>query len=216
MNPKLIAFALSCLCLIAAEGFAQTTKGNFSLGGSISFSSHKNEYTKGLSPYESKDVNLDIRPSISYFIANQLALGLITPYSYSRTTVGALKESNASYSFGPIARYYFLLGKEWAIFPEVSYSFGWIHTVSQDYDFNSHVVGDIKDYPINGKTKVFQCGGGLTYFLNSNIGVEAKFYYQSVDDTYDHTDNLKFIRNDTNRSSFNYGLGVQAYFARKK
>jgi hypothetical protein len=214
------SLALSFLCLaVSSTSLAQTTKGSFLLGGSLEFSKSTDEITynyinEGDYSFEFKSTSITLRPNVSYFVIDGLALGLITPFSYSGAKMGEQKMSGITYAIGPMVRYYFLLGRDWAIFPEVSYSYGWNKQNGRD----DHIYGnEVILFPgvREGNTKDFQGGVGLVYFLHPNIGLEAKFYYQSTRTTYyfgdpDQVDTMNF-----NQSSLNFSVGLQVYWMRK-
>jgi hypothetical protein len=189
-------------CFMACVSFGQTDKGSFLLGGSIGFA-HNNTttYITNAGSTETKSFTINAQPSVSYFIIDRLAVGLITPYSYSKKNdkyAGSKWTStDKSYSVGPVVRYYFPLGGEWAIFPEASYSFGWTWN------------NDLTD-----KTRVFQGGVGLVYFLNQSVGVEGRAFYRNEHTNYEEVAGV-YRAKSSDEPTFNFGLGVQIYFARK-
>ncbi|HEY5751485.1 MAG TPA: autotransporter outer membrane beta-barrel domain-containing protein [Chryseolinea sp.] len=217
---KIIYFLLAFLCLaVSSKSHAQTTKGSFLLGGSLGFSQSTDEITynfinEGDVSFEFKSTSLTLRPNVSYFVIDGLALGLITPFSYSSAKMGEQKISGITYAIGPVVRYYFLLGSQWAIFPEVSYSYGWNKKNSRDryiYSGGGILAPGVRE----GNTKDFQGGVGLVYFLHPNIGLEGKFYYQSTRTTYDFLDPNQINTTNFNQSSLNFSVGLQVYWARK-
>ncbi|HEY5751488.1 MAG TPA: outer membrane beta-barrel protein [Chryseolinea sp.] len=190
----------TCLMTIASHG--QTDKGSFLLGGSIGFT-HNSTTTYGTSgaSIDSKSFMIDVQPSVSYFIIDRLAVGLTTPYSYSKIKSKSyqteLTATTKTYSVGPLVRYYFPLGSEWAIFPEVSYNYGWAWNDG-----------------LTDKSRTFQGGVGLVYFLNQSVGVEGKAFYQNQHTTYDENSNA-YRATSSDEPDFNFSVGVQIYFARK-
>jgi len=213
MKVSFISLAALCLCLLGPAVHAQTTKGSFLLGGSLGFSSSKDKYIYSSSSLnaESKSTSFSIRPSISYFVIDQLAVGVITPYSYTKIKADELQSTTTTYSIGPIVRYYFALADEWAIFPEVAYSYGWSWSKSPYY---IPTTGDIENLQVNGTTNILQGGVGLVYFLNPSIGIEGKVFYQTRKDSYDRGERTGAILTDNDQSSVNFNIGLQVYFAR--
>ncbi|AYB29483.1 hypothetical protein [Chryseolinea soli] len=206
-------------CFIAIAGYGQTDKGSFLLGGSIGFTRNANT-TYGTSNSniisESKWFSIAAQPSVSYFIIDRLTVGLITPYSYAKTNSKSnlsteMISTTKTYSVGPTVRYYFLLGSQWAIFPEVSYSYGWTwdkypNIISQ----NPYSVVYTKS---TEKMSSFQGGVGLVYFLTQSVGIEGRAFYQTQHTRYEEESyGIKSI----DEPSFNFGLGVQIYFAKNK
>lgn len=164
---------------------------------------------------KTKELSFTVSPDFSYFVIDRLAVGLVTPYTYARYKSGDLQSTYSTYSIGPMVRYYFLLGRQWAIFPDVSYRYGWIERNGPYLVPNNNGGWDVDFYKTSGNTKVFQSGVGLTYFLKPNIGIEAKAYYQSNNDSYRRDDLTDPIVSRDNKSSLNFTVGVQMYFARK-
>jgi outer membrane protein W len=206
-----------CLCLLLSNGYAQTTKGSLLLGGALKFSNRQSESTQA-HPHlttKTKEISFTISPDLSYFVVDRLAVGLVTPFTYTRYRSGDLQSTYSTYSIGPMVRYYFLLGRQWAIFPEVSYRYGWIDRNGPYLVPNNNGGWDVDFYKTSANTKVFQSGVGLTYFLKPNIGIEAKAYYQSNNDSYRRDDLTDPIVSRDNKSSLNFTVGVQMYFARK-
>ncbi|AYB29480.1 outer membrane beta-barrel protein [Chryseolinea soli] len=196
------------LCLAVSSSMAQTSKGTFLLGGSLGFSSgHSTSTYDYLStPSKQKQSTISLAPNVSYFVIDRLSIGIVTPLSYTQYKREDIdqKTTYRSYSIGPLIRYYFPLGSHWAIFPEASYSYGWMETMGH-YSIN----GDVFRQTFRGNARNLQGGLGLTYFLNPNIGLEGKFRYQSMRDTYNHA-GLDHVDNN----SFDFTIGVQVYLFR--
>jgi hypothetical protein len=209
---KLKSILVSALCVAALSGYGQTEKGTLLLGGSLTFSHNDNTttYANGGTtfPMDSKNVDIRISPSISYFVIKRLAVGVITPYTYTRITVNDQHATGHTYAVGPIARYYFRLGSHWAIFPEASYTYGWTTNHLPPTDSNNQV------FKFTGNTHEFQGGIGGVYFLNKSIGLEGKFYYDALHT--DYSGRQVSIREDgsTDITSLNFSAGVQIYFSR--
>lgn len=213
MKVSSIALAVLCLCLLGPVVHAQTEKGSFLLGGSLGFSSGKTKYNYSSSSFnsESKSTSFSISPSISYFVIDQLAVGIITPFSYTKVKSDDLHSTSTSYSIGPIVRYYFPLGDQWAVFPEVAYSYGWTWTNSPYF---VPTTGEIEHLQVNGTTSNFQGGVGLVYFLNQSIGIEGKVYYLSRNDSDERGERTGTILTSTDQSYIHFNVGLQIYFAK--
>ncbi|HEY5751486.1 MAG TPA: hypothetical protein VIU12_35750 [Chryseolinea sp.] len=218
MKIRRIFLVTLCLCHFLFNGYAQTTKGSFLLGGALKFSSRHSESMQAYNPpstTKTKEMSFSISPDLSYFVIDQLAVGLVTPFTYARYTSGDLQSTYSTYSIGPLVRYYFLLGSQWAVFPEVSYQYGWIERNGPYLVPNNNGGWDLDFYKASGNTKVFQSGVGLTYFLKPSIGIEGKVYYQSNNDSYRRGDTTDPIVSHEGKSSLSFSVGVQMYFARK-
>lgn len=213
MKVRSISRVALCLCLLGPAVHAQTTKGTFLLGGSLSFQSGKSKYNYSSSTFnsESKSTSFSIRPSISYFVIDQLAVGLVMPYSYTKIKSDGVQSTGTTYTIGPVVRYYFPLGDQWAVFPEVAYSYGWLWTKTPNF---VPATGDYETLKLNGHTSIFQGGVGLVYFLNPSIGVEGKIYYQNRTDSEERGGRTGVVPTGIDNSSFNFSVGLQVYFAR--
>jgi len=201
-------------CLAALSGYGQTEKGTFLLGGSLEFSRTDNTTTFDLlgskSSGTAKTTSLQVSPNISYFVVNRLAVGIVTPFTYTRMKMDGTNLPGHTYAVGPIARYYFLLGSHWAIFPEASYTYGWTKDSSPLRDVNNNMY--VQKY--NGNTHELQLGAGGVYFLTKSIGIEGKVYYDSRHTEYDTVKPAAPEHHSTDNKSFNLSVGLQVYFAK--
>jgi hypothetical protein len=208
LSPSLTAL---WLCLVTSSSLAQTSKGTFLLGGSLGFSSgHTTTVSNFSGSRKEKQSTISLDPNVSYFVIDRLNLGVVTPFLYRwyKPDVSDQKTTYTSYSIGPLIRYYFPLGTHWAIFPEASYSYGWTVTKGNSY---SYVSGSYGPRTFRGNARNLQGGLGLVYFLNPNIGVEGKFRYQSMRDTYNRSD-LGLDHADNH--AFDFTIGLQVYLFR--
>ncbi|SHH32103.1 hypothetical protein SAMN04488109_3689 [Chryseolinea serpens] len=213
------------LCFLVTASYGQTEKGTLLLGSTLKFSSSKTKNktssatttTYSTSTYEYKQISISIDPNVSYFVADRLAVGLITPYSYTRTKRGDTNEHSNSYSIGPVVRYYFLLGSRWAIFPEASYSYGWTWSRGPYVDFTDfpYTPPTTHYYSTTETTRIFHGGVGGVYFLNKSVGLEGKVYYQSVRNSFDYEHEVDPAVVHSKLPAVALSFGVQVYFSRK-
>jgi hypothetical protein len=148
MKPIKLFFIATLLFTGVAN--AQITKGNWMVGGNVSFA------------YSTNDTNSNstiiLSPNIGYFIIDKLALGSVLNYNYSKSKndsgTGLYKSSN----LGPFIRYYVLNEeKKVNVFFETSYNFN-----LQKGDF---------------KNDVFGAKAATVFFLNSSVGLEVSLNY---------------------------------------
>jgi len=189
--------------LLAQTGFAQTEKGNFLIGGGLTMGSSKTTvtYPSPTPGYDAKTFAFSMSPNVSYFIVDRLSLGLKPGYSYSDqkiTEVVSTENKTRSFSVGPQIRYYYPL-KNWAVFSEVSYSFGW--TTNDLINPNTFP----SENSVHGNLNLFTGGIGLTYFIRNNIGVEGLLYYNQNKYHYDK------YSPDYDVSTFAFSIGLQLY-----
>lgn len=96
--------------------YSQTSKGNWLVGGQISFSSEK----KLLEGQTSSSKIFQLSPAAAYFFINNLAVGLKTSYY-----TGRAETDYTNLSIGPFIRGYFLPPDERVnIFAQGDYQFG--------------------------------------------------------------------------------------------
>jgi hypothetical protein len=156
------------IIVTANASFSQTSKNNWLLGGSASYSSTKEG--------DLTNTVLDISPRIGYFIANNLALGV---------NVGINKmhdEGNdaSNVSFGPYVRYYFLpVGNNVKFFGNGQVIFG-----NEDEGMgNSQLSG-------------WGLAVGPAIFINKSIAFETSIAYTStqagIEQVKDNTLSINF------------------------
>ena len=130
---SIFVLALSVLTL-ASE--AQTSKGNFLLGGSVSFNSAKEKVTlEGTSETSKPTTTLAFTPNAGYFIMDNLAVGgSLTLLSVNE------KESEtktSTFLFAPFVRYYFLsLGENVKFLGQGSFGIGSISVDGESQSIN--------------------------------------------------------------------------------
>ncbi len=188
MNKIRFSLVLVVGFVLTLPAFSQTEKGNFLIGGSLSFSTSK---ANG-----SNSSSISLSPAISYFFLDRLAAGLITPLSFGNTTDSSIPSDfrTSNYSIGPTVRYYFPIVPQWAVFPQIDYSYGW-----QSSKYNYMTTSNTTKTTSN----LFRAGIGITYFIAKNVGLEGILYYQSING------------NGSTLSSVNFRVGLQIYLARK-
>lgn len=201
-------FKKTLLVLIAAiaavQSFAQLEKGNRAifLNGFASFENNTKQRTK---TFEST-INL----GKGYFVANNFAVGPVISvgYQYMRETYtdyyygygssgSSLSFSIPSIGLGPIARYYFPIGKS-AIFLQGSVM----------YEYSKATLKWGISSSSNYQSLLGSFGVGYTYFVNDQIGVEIvpKFEYMKQFRKF----GTDFISNQE-RNRFTLNIGIQWY-----
>jgi hypothetical protein len=88
------------------------------------------------------------------------------------------KTTIKNFSIGPFTRYYFTF-KKFAVFPELSVGWGRSRLL---YEFPA--VPDFfppGEFEQKRDVLSYRAGAGVTYFLASNVGVEATFSYTSTE-----------------------------------
>jgi len=176
---------------IATSGIAQINKGQFLIGGSVSFESIKNE---GSNVVNYKTTDVFISPNIGYFIINNLAAGLRFDFrSYKEKVPNDFTQTYTSIS--PFLRYYFLQPtKKLNVFIDVSY-------INYTSKFKSSSGASYTE-----KTNGYIISAGPSIFLTPQVAIEFTIGYKRTTEK-DHPINSTII---------NSGIGLQIHFGKAK
>lgn len=163
---KLVVFLL-LTTLFQFSSFSQLAKANWILGGSGSFTT--GSYSELGADYQLN--NLNISPSIGYFVKERFPIGIKSTISnYHITSQGPGPGTSGvgndfAFNFGPFARYYFFKNIESPLNFFVEGSFGLGYSTDIDRQKKS--------------ANRFSFLTGPVYFFNNNIGLEFTIgYYQ--------------------------------------
>ncbi len=175
---NLILFFGFFLTITAA--YAQTMKGSFLVGGNLA----------GLS-LNKQSASISIAPQGGWFVADNFALGLSIPVSYSRFNGSVSQSSSTSFGISPFVRYYFRGGKL-RPFVAAFYSF---------QQNNSTFTSGGDESKSTGRSSIAGASAGVAYFITDSVGLEATLNgYQSF---------------DPGLFTFNVNLGFQIYLPQK-
>lgn len=177
---------------MATNGIAQINKGQFLIGGNVSFESNKNEATNVVN-YKTTDIF--ISPNIGYFIINNLAGGLRFDFkSYRQKVPNDFTQTYTSIS--PFLRYYFLHAtKKLNVFIDVSY-------INRTSKFKNSQGGSY-----NVKTNGYAISAGPSIFLTNQVALEFTVGYKRT------IENAPY---PTTSTIINSGIGVQIHFEKAK
>lgn len=175
---KVISLAAG-LCLVAQVGHAQSAikAGTVALSGSINFTQNKEEGTSnsnysGTSTYTFTNKVFNFNPGISYFVADNLAIGAEATWGIQETSVkyggsyGVSYRTSSSLQVGPFARYYHMLTDQ----------FGFTGTLGAGYERNSQPVNTNTNGPLfNLNATGFYAGftPGLIFLPIPRLGLGA-------------------------------------------
>ena len=176
-------FLVAVLIGIAEITNAQTEKGKILLGGqsSLEFTSYSSEWeTDYGSGDNGKSRYLDITPQVGYFIANNLAVGLEIPYSFSKEIDGDDSYSTSSFAVVPFARYYF--GKT-KIKPYLHGGIG------PGWGKNKSVIFKSPDIEVSTNLVAYEFGGGLGVFINEHVSVDFGLGYGNASSKWTDSSN---------------------------
>jgi len=146
---KILSIAIATL--VAGTSFAQTSKGNWMVGGSAGFNSEKTGSAASVS-------TVNISPSAGYFIDKNLAVG-------ASVSLMSVSKSYSSFNFGPMVRYYFSdMGKNAKLFAHAGIGFG-----------SMKPEGGVSMSSTEWGVKA-----GPAFFLTKNVALEATLGYSSM------------------------------------
>lgn len=187
MLQKLLSLILASFILVKTDG--QITKGNFLLGGNISFSS--TSYHSEIAQ-SNKFYILQIAPSAGYFFLDKIALGIKANLSFSGLkAIGTdVYGKDNSLAFGPFARYYFL-PKEKQI--NIVFEGTYLHAIQKGNNYESH-------------RNILSFLTGPVVFFNSSVGLEFLIGYSSS----------KFSGFKGRDNTIQAGLGLQVHLEKEK
>lgn len=193
------------------------SKGNFVIGTRFGFSTNKSDVTvegtntSSLKSGSQTATQLNISPSLGYFFANRLLVGIGMDYlmtsssDNSSSTVGGGNSSDSRLLFGPQLRYYFPINSSQSFF------FGGVSGFGTS---NTEVVLDGKTQKINTNITSFGFGPGYTIFSNNCIAMEAqaKYNFGSTNSSIDISGVKQTTNSKTN--AFDFVVGISYYFSR--
>jgi Outer membrane protein beta-barrel domain len=181
---KIAAFLF--ISFSAISSFSQTGKGNWLVGGIMSFNS-SNEHDNISTAPDYKSSVFQIAPDFGYFFINNLAGGLDIQYSSIHSSESVNSSTSSSFSAGPFARYYFNLSNTAKIFVHGNIAWG-----SQKYSADAP-ASSVMSYGFKA---------GPAFFLSPHVALEIAAGYQSMKttDTY--------IGNTTTGFTINAGFQV--------
>jgi hypothetical protein len=132
------------------------TKGNIMLsgGGTISYSKIKSEYSSSSS--NNSLFSISLTPGFSYFIIDNLAIGLNVTMGYN----GAKNNQFYTLGVGPLVKYYFNNG----LFLNAEIGYNYTRGIN-------HTDGVIKFFSLKP-------GVGYAFFLNQKVSLEPSISYE--------------------------------------
>jgi hypothetical protein len=196
-----LLFTLTCLSLHAQV----LNRGNFMLGSTVGFSTAESRVSSGGTDHKGSSARqINIAPSIGYFVFDKLAAGLGADYSLN-TVNNAIEEKTESSNllFGPFVRYYIPLGEDVAFF--------WVGNFGFGNSTDEQVILGVKQ-KIQNNVFAFGTGPGLTVYSHGGFAIETIFKYNYAKSTFDTTIGGVNTSTQTRTNQFSLSLGLQYYF----
>ncbi len=147
---------------------------------------------------EYKYTEFNFTPEAAYFVMNKLSVGLFMDYQYYKDISADDNDTwkNTSFTVGPFVRYYILEYKK--IWPYASAGLGF-GSGKKGWDGSNEQKNTISTY---------RFGGGATYFLNDNVGLDLFVGYDYYAFKYKSEDARKSM-NSTDSQDINSGLKMK-------
>lgn len=182
-------YRLLFIVLLSSISFAansQITKGNWMLGGNISYTSTRYNRTNFGNPHT--NYNLHLSPSIGYFFINKLAVGFKAGINKSGDKLN--KVFSTDFNLGPYFRYYLLASeKQVNVLTETAYLYGYNLTTNSEKFFKN----------------TFFFSVGPVIYLNNSVGLEFLVNYS----TY------KYSIVEGSNNTLRFSMGLQIHFEKK-
>ncbi len=210
---KKLLFLKIFICFFAMkaqnkEGKLAIEKGTWNIGGQLSLSSSKNEI-EGSSIAETNNFNFSIKPNISYFLENNVSIGLIIGYGYYEDENFSQTSENSNYrneySVAPNIRKLFPINNflAFSLQGELGYSYSKFNSNNSQYRSTGNTY-TISLRPGGNvfitKKLAFQSNIGALQYLNRNNKSE-NIITQNVSKGNSQNFNFHF-----NASNISFGL----------
>lgn len=206
---------------------AQTQTGSWSVTGSAGYNQNSSQSSDNRS--ESENKAFEFKPSIGYFVVDNLEIGIAGGYNYSEfTTINSHPAGATSsiiykvngYSAGVYAKGYKFLLNNLALFgqADLNYNTADISSVQKQssfYLYERHIDTDTDSYSASLRP-------GISFFASERVSLNATYgalsYSKNTDDHWISGSNESYgFTNESYRlgldlSSSSFGLGLSFYF----
>ena len=192
-----ILVTLVLLTLVSAGVQAQTEKGRWTAGAQVG----NLRYSGNNVQYRSRNFSGSLSPSAGYFVANNLAVGVSLPVTYTRNysiIPGNVNNDASGFNIelSPFVRYYVGSAK---LRPFLNASVGFQHLWSVYKGF-----GTTETQRYDAGYTTYSAGGGVAYFINNTVSLDASLTYANY---------LGGAPNPT-RSSIGLNIGFRLFFGK--
>lgn len=165
-------FLLSILLVSTNLILSQTEQGKFVISGatSLQFMNRTIEYEyEGSSIGESKTNSFSILPSVSYFVIDNLAIGLFADFTSVSQDDSRGKIKSKSIILLPSALYYFAVKGDLKPVAQVGLGYGTITSESES--------GYFSEFKSKESGLAVNFGGGVAYFINEFVSLNFGLAY---------------------------------------
>ncbi len=204
---KLLFLTLSfCVFAMSAqnnEGKFAIEKGTWNISGNLSIeaSNSTTERSENTTNFESSNSGFSFTPSVSYFLSNNLSIGLAVGYGYfeNENTNGINQnlQFRNQYSIAPTIKKLFPVGKNFAF--SLQGELGYMHSKSNTSD---------GAYRLSQNTYSMTLRPGIDFFVTKKLALQANIgalQYRSMNSKSDNSINPSAYSKG-NSQTFNFNL----------
>jgi len=200
---KLLLSALAVCAFTFANAQEENTEANYIAKGDIMISG-----TVGFGT-ESQDVvktnNFDFSPSATYFVSNNIGVGMKVGFGSGKSeNVTADETKTSSLKLGAFGRYLFTPSSKFSVFGEL----GFDYVTTKGETTNASVTIDHADN--NGFDVAV--GPGICYFVSKNFAIEANWGalgYKTRKDDFDGAEAANEFGLNLDLADINFGLAYK-------
>ncbi|MFB5946668.1 outer membrane beta-barrel protein [Albibacterium profundi] len=159
MKKLLLSIALLGGVVLTSQ--AQTDKGNFILGGTVSYNTVKSDASGANSAYD-----FSVAPNVGYFVDDNIAIGTGIGYQTSRLDEASNVGKTEAFVVAPFGRYYTPIANNFKFFGQLSVpmAFGSVKAINEDLE-----TGD----KTGSSTSIgVALSPGFVYFPSDKVGLE--------------------------------------------
>ncbi|GAA4137064.1 hypothetical protein GCM10022216_12750 [Sphingobacterium kyonggiense] len=195
---KKLLLTLTAVSALSLAANAQTSKGTFLVGGSVSY-----EGTT-IKDSDAKNNSFAIVPQLGYFVADNIAVGTGIGYNWAETESDAgVKNTNNAFQLAPFGRIYSQNDGPVKFYGQLSVPMSW-GTTKVDGD----KTGTTAKYGV-------ELAPGLAFFPTSNIGIDFRvkgLYFNSNNTEPTGGEKTTVSTYGLNASSLTPTVGVTFHF----
>lgn len=208
---------LTALCAVLVQlSFAQIQQGTWTATGSSSYSQFKrqnNNQADDQLSYNHAYKSFQLRPSIGYFVTNNVEIGVFGGYSYSdqllesfmpNVSTNSAKYEVATYSAGLFTRAYKFIANNFAFYGQANVGYA----SSSIYNLNE-VEGTFHKYMDETDTDSQHLSvsilPGITFFVHDRISLNATYGVLSYSRSDNEHKRKEFIFGQASTHEFNSG-----------
>jgi hypothetical protein len=203
-------FSILIFLFVSVSGcFAQIPQSTILLGADANYHTTTREYTYGdgrKAPGDIKTNTISAQPTIAFFIANNIAIGLNFGYSYTRNknsfNFNNIDDKTRIVEIGPYVRLYKMLGEQAGIFAQAEFNYGKGLNDYRRINFNNGT-------PISGKDDIITIDAGIkpgfVFFITKRIGLETSIGFLGYQSRKAGNDEMNLNIDNTTKS---FGLSL--------